>query len=154
MTLLADGEAGGSDVTRAELTQTANKLKDVLADFGVNVEVSSVSKGPAVTRYELQPEQGTRVNKITNLADDIKLAMAAEDIRIEAPIPGKAAVGIEIPNSGRDMVYLKDLLNTPEIKQSKSNLAFPAGKDIAGKVVIGDVAKMPHMLIAGTTGSG
>ena len=154
MTLLADGEAGGSDVTRAELTQTANKLKDVLADFGVNVEVSSVSKGPAVTRYELQPEQGTRVNKITNLADDIKLAMAAEDIRIEAPIPGKAAVGIEIPNSGRDMVYLKDLLNTPEIKQSKSNLAFPAGKDIAGKVVIGDVAKMPHMLIAGTTGAG
>ncbi len=154
MTLLADGEAGGSEVTRAELTQTANKLKDVLADFGVNVEVSSVSKGPAVTRYELQPEQGTRVNKITNLADDIKLAMAAEDIRIEAPIPGKAAVGIEIPNSGRDMVYLKDLLNTPEIKQSKSNLAFPAGKDIAGKVVIGDVAKMPHMLIAGTTGAG
>lgn len=154
MTLLADGEAGGSDVTRAELTQTANKLKDVLADFGVNVEVSSVSKGPAVTRYELQPEQGTRVNKITNLADDIKLAMAAEDIRIEAPIPGKAAVGIEIPNSGRDMVYLKDLLGTPEIKQNKSNLAFPAGKDIAGKVVIGDVAKMPHMLIAGTTGAG
>lgn len=154
MTLLADGEAGGSDVTRAELTQTANKLKDVLADFGVNVEVSSVSKGPAVTRYELQPEQGTRVNKITNLADDIKLAMAAEDIRIEAPIPGKAAVGIEIPNSGRDMVYLKDLLQTPDIKQNKSNLAFPAGKDIAGKVVIGDVAKMPHMLIAGTTGAG
>ncbi len=154
MTLLADGEAGGSDVTRAELTQTANKLKDVLANFGVNVEVTSVSKGPAVTRYELQPEQGTRVNKITNLADDIKLAMAAEDIRIEAPIPGKAAVGIEIPNSGRDMVYLKDLLQTPEIKSEKSNLAFPAGKDIAGKVVIGDVAKMPHMLIAGTTGAG
>nr|MCR5429823.1 DNA translocase FtsK [Eubacterium sp.] len=154
MTLLNDGEGGGSDVTRAELTQTANKLKDVLADFGVNVEVSSVSKGPAVTRYELQLEQGTRVNKITNLADDIKLAMAAEDIRIEAPIPGKAAVGIEIPNSGRDMVHLKDLLTTPEIKQSKSNLAFPAGKDIAGKVVVGDVAKMPHMLIAGTTGAG
>ena len=154
MTLLADGEAGGSDVTRAELTQTANKLKDVLANFGVNVEVTSVSKGPAVTRYELQPEQGTRVNRITNLADDIKLAMAAEDIRIEAPIPGKAAVGIEIPNSGRDMVYLKDLLQTPEIKGEKSNLAFPAGKDIAGKVVIGDVAKMPHMLIAGTTGAG
>ena len=154
MTLLADGEGPGGDVTRAELTQTGNKLKDVLADFGVNVEVTSISKGPAVTRYELKPEQGTRVNKITNLADDIKMAMAAKDIRIEAPIPGKAAVGIEIPNTGRDMVHLKELLLTPEIKENKSNLAFPAGKDIAGKVVVGDVAKMPHMLIAGTTGAG
>ena len=154
MTLLADGEGGGSDVTRAELTNTANKLKDVLADFGVNVEVQSVSKGPSVTRYELKPEQGTRINKITNLADDIKMAMAAKDIRIEAPIPGKAAVGIEIPNSGRDMVHLKELLTTPDIRDNKSTLAFPAGKDIAGKVIVGDVAKMPHMLIAGTTGAG
>lgn len=154
MRLLANSFGSSNDVTKAELTETANKLKNVLANFGVNVEITSVSKGPSVTRYEFMPEPGTRVNKITNLADDIKLSMAAEDIRIEAPIPGKAAVGIEIPNSGRDIVTLKELLNAPEVKDNKSNLAFPAGKDIAGKIVVGDVAKMPHMLIAGTTGAG
>ncbi len=153
-TLLKDNPGGKSGTTKAELMATANKLKQVLANFGVNVEVTNVSKGPSVTRYELQPEMGTKVSRITGLTDDIKLNMAAADIRIEAPIPGKAAVGIEIPNEGRDPVYLKELLNSPDLKNHKSKLAFPAGKDIAGRVVVADIAKMPHMLIAGTTGSG
>ena len=152
--LLKDNPGSKSGVTKASLMQTANKLKQVLANFGVKVDVTNVSKGPAVTRYELQPEMGTKVSRITGLADDIKLNMAAADIRIEAPIPGKAAVGIEIPNDGRDSVYLKELLMSKELKEHKSKLAFPAGKDIAGRVVVADIAKMPHMLIAGTTGSG
>lgn len=152
--LLKDSSSSSSKTTRATLMETANKLKQVLANFGVKVEVTNVSKGPSVTRYELQPEMGTKVSRITGLADDIKLNMAAADIRIEAPIPGKAAVGIEIPNEGRDSVCLKELLMSKELKNHKSNLAFPAGKDIAGKVVVADIAKMPHMLIAGTTGSG
>lgn len=152
--LLKDSSGSSSKTTRATLMETANKLKQVLANFGVKVEVTNVSKGPSVTRYELQPEMGTKVSRITGLADDIKLNMAAADIRIEAPIPGKAAVGIEIPNEGRDSVCLKELLMSKELKNHKSNLAFPAGKDIAGKVVVADIAKMPHMLIAGTTGSG
>ena len=152
--LLKDNPGGKSGTTKADLMATANKLKQVLANFGVNVEVTNVSKGPSVTRYELQPEMGTKVSRITGLTDDIKLNMAAADIRIEAPIPGKAAVGIEIPNEGRDPVFLKELLNSPDLKNHKSKLAFPAGKDIAGRVVVADIAKMPHMLIAGTTGSG
>lgn len=152
--LLKDSSGSSSKTTRATLMETANKLKQVLANFGVKVEITNVSKGPSVTRYELQPEMGTKVSRITGLADDIKLNMAAADIRIEAPIPGKAAVGIEIPNEGRDSVCLKELLMSKELKNHKSNLAFPAGKDIAGKVVVADIAKMPHMLIAGTTGSG
>lgn len=152
--LLKDSSTNSGKMTRATLMETANKLKQVLANFGVKVEVTNVSKGPAVTRYELQPELGTKVSRITGLADDIKLNMAAADIRIEAPIPGKAAVGIEIPNEGRDSVCLKELLMSKELKNHKSNLAFPVGKDIAGKVVVADIAKMPHMLIAGTTGSG
>ena len=153
-TLLKENPGSVGGATKASLMQTANKLKQVLANFGVNVEVTNVSKGPSVTRYELQPELGTKVSRITGLADDIKLNMAAADIRIEAPIPGKAAVGIEIPNEGRDPVYLKELLMSKELRTHKSNLAFPAGKDIAGRVVVADIAKMPHMLIAGTTGSG
>lgn len=152
--LLKDNPGSMSGTTKADLMQTANKLKQVLANFGVKVEVINVSKGPSVTRYELQPELGTKVSRITGLADDIKLNMAAADIRIEAPIPGKAAVGIEIPNNGRDPVYLKELLMSRELREHKSKLAFPAGKDIAGRVVVADIAKMPHMLIAGTTGSG
>lgn len=152
--LLKDNPGSSGGTTKAVLMQTANKLKQVLANFGVNVEVTNVSKGPSVTRYELQPELGTKVSRITGLADDIKLNMAAADIRIEAPIPGKAAVGIEIPNEGRDSVYLKELLMSKELREHKSKLAFPAGKDIAGRVVVADIAKMPHMLIAGTTGSG
>ncbi len=152
--LLKDNLGNSSGTTKASLMQTANKLKQVLANFGVNVEVTNVSKGPSVTRYELQPEMGTKVSRITGLSDDIKLNMAAADIRIEAPIPGKAAVGIEIPNEGRDPVYLKELLMSKELREHKSKLAFPVGKDIAGRVVVADIAKMPHMLIAGTTGSG
>ena len=152
--LLADNPGSSNGTTKAVLMQTANKLKEVLTNFGVKVEVTNVSKGPSVTRYELQPEMGTKVSRITGLADDIKLNMAAADIRIEAPIPGKAAVGIEIPNDSRDTVYLKELLMSKELKEHKSKLAFPAGKDIAGRVVVADIAKMPHMLIAGTTGSG
>lgn len=152
--LLMDSQRGGNGITKADLMQTANKLKQVLANFGVKVEVTNVSKGPSVTRYELQPEMGTKVSRITGLADDIKLNMAAADIRIEAPIPGKAAVGIEIPNPSRDSVCLKELLISKELREHKSKLAFPAGKDIAGRVVVADIAKMPHMLIAGTTGSG
>lgn len=152
--LLADNPGSSNGTTKAVLMKTANKLKEVLTNFGVKVEVTNVSKGPSVTRYELQPEMGTKVSRITGLADDIKLNMAAADIRIEAPIPGKAAVGIEIPNDSRDTVYLKELLMSKELKEHKSKLAFPAGKDIAGRVVVADIAKMPHMLIAGTTGSG
>ena len=152
--LLKDNPGCKRGTTKVVLMATATKLKQVLANFGVNVEVTNVSRGPSVTRYELQPEMGTKVSRITGLADDIKLNMAAADIRIEAPIPGKAAVGIEIPNEGRDPVYLKELLNSPDLKRHPSKLAFPAGKDIAGRIVVADIAKMPHMLIAGTTGSG
>lgn len=137
-----------------QLRETALHLQQTLHTFGVNVTVTDISQGPAVTRYELQPEVGVKVSKIVNLADDIKLNLAATDIRIEAPIPGKAAVGIEVPNSENSPVALRDLLETPEFKNFDSKLAFGVGKDIGGKVVVTDIAKMPHMLIAGSTGSG
>lgn len=143
--------AGESD---ASLRETAKKLQQTLQNFGVNVTITNVSCGPAVTRYELQPEMGVKVSKIVGLADDIKLNLAAADIRIEAPIPGKAAVGIEVPNKENSAVMLRDLLETPEFQKSESKLSFAAGKDIAGKVVVTDIAKMPHLLIAGATGSG
>ncbi len=136
------------------LNETARKLQQTLHNFGVKVTITDVSQGPSVTRYELQPEMGTKVSRITSLADDIKLNLAASDIRIEAPIPGKAAVGIEVPNDGREPVLLKELLENPEMKNHPSKISFAAGKDISGKVVIADIAKMPHMLVAGTTGSG
>lgn len=153
ISLLKRGEknSGESD---ASLRETAMKLQQTLQNFGVNVTVTNVSCGPAVTRYELQPEMGVKVSKIVGLADDIKLNLAAADIRIEAPIPGKAAVGIEVPNKENSAVMLRDLLETPEFKNSKSKISFAAGKDIAGKVVVTDIAKMPHLLIAGATGSG
>lgn len=136
------------------LSETALKLEEILKNFGVNVTVTNESKGPSVTRYELQPEMGTKVSKITALTDDIKLNLAAADIRIEAPIPGKAAVGIEVPNEKREPVFLRDLIESQELINHPSKLAFAAGKDIAGNVIVADIAKMPHMLIAGTTGSG
>lgn len=153
LSLLKQGDknSGESD---ASLRETAMKLQQTLQNFGVNVTVTNVSCGPAVTRYELQPEMGVKVSKIVGLADDIKLNLAAADIRIEAPIPGKAAVGIEVPNKENSAVMLRDLLETPEFKNSKSKISFAAGKDIAGKVVVTDIAKMPHLLIAGATGSG
>lgn len=136
------------------LSKTAIKLQETLNAFGVKAKVFNESRGPSVTRYELQPETGTKVSRITSLADDIKLNLAASDIRIEAPIPGKAAVGIEVPNDVRESVFLRDLIESQELSKHPSKLAFAAGMDIAGKVVVADIAKMPHMLIAGTTGSG
>lgn len=142
---------GASD---SELKETAMKLQQTLQSFGVGVTITNVSCGPAVTRYELQPEQGVKVSKITNLADDIKLNLAAADIRIEAPIPGKAAVGIEVPNKENTAVMFRELIEGKEFKEHKSNLAFAVGKDIGGQIVVTDIAKMPHLLIAGATGSG
>ena len=136
------------------ISQTAAKLQETLNAFGVKATVINESRGPSVTRYELQPETGTKVSKITSLADDIKLNLAASDIRIEAPIPGKAAVGIEVPNDKRESVFLRDLIESKELSNHPSKLAFAAGMDIAGQVIVADIAKMPHMLIAGTTGSG
>ena len=140
--------------SKAELQATAKKLEDTLNSFGVHVTVTNVSCGPAVTRYEMLPEQGTRVSKITGLADDIKLNLAVADIRIEAPIPGKAAIGIEIPNKTSSMVAFRDLLEESDFMEQSSDLSFAVGKDIGGNVVISDIAKMPHVLIAGATGSG
>lgn len=153
MNLLKRGNktSGESD---AHLRETAMKLQQILQNYGVSVTVTNVSCGPAVTRYELQPEMGVKVSKIVGLTDDIKLNLAAADIRIEAPIPGKAAVGIEVPNKENSAVMLRDLLETAEFKNSQSKISFAAGKDIAGKVVVADIAKMPHVLIAGATGSG
>ena len=153
LSLLKRGKAGGGD-SDAHLRETANKLQQTLYNFGVRVTVTNVSCGPSVTRYELQPEQGVKVSKIVGLADDIKLNLAAADIRIEAPIPGKAAVGIEVPNKETSPVMLRDLLETEEFQKSTSKIAFAAGRDIAGKVVVADIMKMPHLLIAGATGSG
>lgn len=151
--LLKHGQktAGDSD---AHLRETAAKLQQTLKTFGVNVTVTNVSCGPAVTRYEVQPEMGVKVSKIVGLADDLKLNLAAADIRIEAPIPGKAAVGIEVPNKGNATVQLRDLLETDEFRMAKSKISFAVGKDISGKTVVSDIAKMPHLLVAGATGSG
>ncbi len=137
-----------------ENQDTAIRLQQTLQNFGVKVTVTDISCGPSVTRYELQPEQGVKVSKIVSLADDIKLNLAAADIRIEAPIPGKAAIGIEVPNKEAGSVSLRELLETESFKENSSNIAFAAGKDIAGKVIVADIGKMPHLLIAGATGSG
>ena len=153
LTLLTKGRhtKGDSD---AHLRETAMKLQQTLQSFNVNATVTNVSCGPTVTRYELQPEQGVKVSKIVGLADDIKLNLAAADIRIEAPIPGKAAVGIEVPNKENAAVMLRDLLESDEFTNNKSRIAFAVGKDLGGQVVVADIAKMPHLLIAGATGSG
>ena len=152
--LLSKPKKGSGGQSDSDLLQTAKKLQDTLDSFGVKVKMGDVSCGPSVTRYELVPEQGVKVNSITRLADDIKLSLAASDIRIEAPIPGKAAVGIEVPNAKRNTVTLRELLESPEFINAKSNVTFAVGKDIGGKTIVTDIAKMPHMLIAGATGSG
>ncbi len=152
--LLHKSKRSGSGNSSTELKETALRLQQTLKNFGVNVTITDISQGPSVTRYELQPEQGVKVSKIVGLADDIKLNLAATDIRIEAPIPGKAAVGIEVPNKENMAVSLRDLLETNDFKEFGSKLAFAVGKDIGGKTVVTDIAKMPHMLIAGSTGSG
>ncbi|MCR4895899.1 MAG: DNA translocase FtsK [Lachnospiraceae bacterium] len=143
---------GGSN--RQEIAEISQRLVDTLNSFGVNVTIADVSVGPTVTRYEMIPEQGVKVSKIVGLSDDIKLSLAAADIRIEAPIPGKSAVGIEVPNRENSPVALRDLLESQEFRNFNSTLAFAVGKDIAGKPIVADIGKMPHVLIAGATGSG
>ena len=152
--LLQKGEAGHSAETDRELKETAFRLQETLRTFGVNVTMTDISQGPSITRYEMQPEQGVKVSRIVNLANDIKLSLAAVDIRIEAPIPGKPAIGIEVPNKHPSIVNLRDILETKEFRGAKSRLAFAVGKDIGGNTVVTDIAKMPHLLIAGATGSG
>lgn len=154
ISLLHTPSRKGGGNSKAALQETAAKLQQILKNFGVNVTVTDVSCGPAVTRYEIQPEMGVKVSKIVNLADDIKLNLAAADIRIEAPIPGKAAVGIEVPNKQKVVVSFRELVEAPEFQDSESKISFAVGRDIAGKVVISNIAKMPHLLIAGATGSG
>ena len=154
ISLLSKAESDDEGISDEELHETARKLQETLTAFGVNVKVTDVSCGPSVTRYELQPEQGVKVSKITALTDDIKLNLAAADIRIEAPIPGKAAVGIEVPNKKNLMVYFRDLIENKDFNEHQSKLAFAVGKDIGGQTMISDIAKMPHLLIAGATGSG
>lgn len=151
--LLIPGQTNNSG-SKKELQETAMKLQQTLANFGVKVTMTEISQGPTVTRYEMQPEQGVKVSKIVNLSDDIKLNLAATDIRIEAPIPGKAAIGIEVPNKQNATVMFRELIDNEKFGQFSSNLAFAVGKDISGEVVITDIAKMPHLLIAGATGSG
>ena len=152
--LLKPGDKRAMGDSRSHLMETANKLQQTLKNFGVNVTITNVSSGPSVTRYEIQPEMGVKVSKIVNLTDDIKLNLAAADIRMEAPIPGKAAIGIEIPNKETVPVMFRDLVESEEFQKNGSNIAVAAGKDIAGKVIVTDIAKMPHVLIAGATGSG
>ena len=151
--LLTKGTKGKGDSAK-HLKDTAKTLQDTLSMFHVNATVTDISQGPSVTRYELQPDAGVKVRKIVDLADDIKMHLAATDIRIEAPIPGKSAVGIEVPNKENSPVAVRDLIESEEFNKSKSNLTVAVGKDIAGKIVVTDIAKMPHLLIAGATGSG
>lgn len=152
--LLSQGDAKEIKGGKKAVTETASKLQKTLYSFGVSAKVENVSVGPAITRYELKPAEGVRVSKIANLADDIALNLAAESIRIEAPIPGKQAVGIEIPNTENEVVHLRDIIASDTFQGHKSKLAFALGKDVAGKEVVADIAKMPHVLIAGATGSG
>ena len=154
ITLLGKEPQTGNGGNRSELFENARKLETTLKSFGVDAKVIQISKGPTVTRYELSPSQGVKVSKIVNLADDIALNLAASGIRIEAPIPGKAAVGIEVPNKETQSVYMRTLLESDAFKQHPSKLAFALGQDIAGNPVVTDIAKMPHLLIAGATGSG
>lgn len=137
-----------------ELKENAQRLIETLRSFNVNATITDISRGPTVTRYELKPAAGVRISKITNLADDIALNLAATHVRIEAPIPGKAAVGIEVPNTVKNTVSMRELIDTPEFYEQRSLLSAGIGKDIAGNCVYCDIAKMPHLLVAGTTGSG
>ncbi len=152
--LLRAGDPSKQGDSKQHLQKTALKLQQTLKNFGVNVTILNVSCGPTVTRYEIQPEMGVKVSKIVNLTDDIKLNLAAADIRMEAPIPGKAAIGIEVPNKETMPVMFRDLVESKEFKEHSSNIAFAAGRDIGGQVIMADIAKMPHLLIAGATGSG
>ncbi len=147
-------EKEGSTDSMTEMQIGAKKLVSTLESFKINAEVTNICRGPSVTRYELVPEAGVRINKITGLADDIALRLAATSVRIEAPIPGKAAIGIEIPNSAKSMVSMREIIDTPDFRDAKSKLNVALGKDITGNIICADLAKMPHLLVAGTTGSG
>ncbi|MBR4201012.1 MAG: DNA translocase FtsK [Oscillospiraceae bacterium] len=150
---MTDNSANDADKSM-ELREKGKLLVDTLASFGVSVRITGIRRGPTVTRYEIQPAAGVKIAKITALADDIGLNLGGKSVRIEAPIPGKPAVGVEVPNNHKDTVTLRELLETPDFQESKSKLTFAVGKDIDGHVILGDIAKMPHMIIAGTTGSG
>ena len=152
--LLSEGNSKGIKGGKKALTDTASKLQKTLYSFGVSAKVENVSVGPAITRYELKPAEGVRVSKIANLADDIALNLAAKTIRIEAPIPGKQAVGIEVPNETSEIVHIRDILESDEFINNKSKLAFALGKDVSGAIIVTDISKMPHVMIAGATGSG
>lgn len=154
ITLLGENPMEEISGSKTEMMNNAKKLEETLKSFGVEARVVQINKGPTVTRYELSPSQGVKVSKIVNLADDIALNLAASGIRIEAPIPGKAAVGIEVPNKEPQSVYFRDVIDTDTFKKFPSKLAFALGQDISGKPVVTDIAKMPHLLIAGATGSG
>ena len=147
-------ENDGIGDSMAEMQLGAKKLVSTLESFNVKADVTNICRGPSVTRYELVPEAGVRINKITNLSEDIALRLAATSVRIEAPIPGKAAIGIEIPNSAKSMVTMREIIDTPQFRDSKSKLTVALGKDITGNIICADLAKMPHLLVAGTTGSG
>ena len=152
--LLDASKGAGKKDGEAAIQTMAGKLQKTLENFGVKACVTNYMQGPAVTRFEIEPETGVKVSKILNLSDDIKLNLAVPDIRMEAPIPGKAAIGIEVPNAHPQMVNFRELMESSEFRTSKSNIAFAAGRDIAGNIIISDIAKMPHLLIAGATGSG
>lgn len=144
----------GDPAAEQEMKENAGVLVDTLNSFGVTVRITGISRGPSVTRYEIQPAAGIKVSKITGLADDIALSLAAQGVRMEAPIPGKPAIGIEVPNNHKDTVSLREILESENFKNSKSKLTFAVGRDIAGNAVVGDIARLPHMIIAGATGSG
>lgn len=154
LSLLTKGNKNAKGDSTEDIRRTAAKLQETLAIFGVEATVTDISQGPTVTRYELQPKLGVKVSRIKSLSDDIKLNLAAADIRIEAPIPGKAAIGIEVPNKENQAVLLHDLIEVKEFKDAKSNLTFAVGKDIGGNTILYDIDKFPHLLIAGATGSG
>ncbi len=149
---VVEKESGLDNMTEMQLG--AQKLLTTLESFKINAEVTNICRGPSVTRYELVPEAGVRINRITNLSDDIALRLAATSVRIEAPIPGKSAIGIEVPNSAKSMVSMREIIDTPQFRDSKSKLTVALGKDITGNIICADLAKMPHLLVAGTTGSG
>ncbi|RGH36968.1 DNA translocase FtsK [Ruminococcus sp. AM43-6] len=142
------------EIVQQEIQEKSAKLVETLETYGAKTRIVGIHRGPSVTRYELQPAAGVRVSKITGLADDIALNLAAMSVRIEAPVPGKACIGIEVPNDHRDTVSLRELIDSEEYRKAKGKLTFAVGKDIEGNIIIGDIAKMPHMLVAGTTGSG
>ncbi len=149
---IVENDGVGDSMTEMQLG--AKKLVSTLESFNVKAEVTNICRGPSVTRYELVPDAGVRINKITNLSEDIALRLAATSVRIEAPIPGKSAIGIEVPNSAKSMVTMREIIDTPQFRDSKSKLTVALGKDITGNIICADLAKMPHLLVAGTTGSG